>query len=255
VLSGTGNCSYPSPPAGGLYVALSPSEYDGAAACGGYVEVSGPDGSVSAEVIDQCPPCASGHIDLSEAAFSRIAPLSTGLVSVTYRSVADPRLPAPVSLLVKEGSSQYWLALLAINTGNPLALVQVETAAGSWLDLERADYNYWLASSGAGPGPFTVRLTDTVGHQITVHDVTLDPGVIQDTGTFMYGTGTVTAPAPAAPVKTAGAPASSEPARRQRAPVPGAGSATPRLAAPRVTTQVPTTQAHAQRSPSTAPSC
>ena len=255
VLSGTGNCSYPSPPAGGLYVALSPPEYDGAAACGGYVQVSGPDGSVSAEVIDQCPPCASGHIDLSEAAFSRIAPLSAGLVSVTYRSVADPPLPAPVSLVVKEGSSQYWLALLAMNTGNPLALVQVETGSGSWRDLVHADYNYWLASSGAGPGPFTVRLTDTAGHQITVHGVTLDPGVIQDTGTFMYGAGTAAAPAPAAPVRTAGVPASSAPARRQRAPVPGAGSATPRLAAPRVTTQVPTTQAHAQRSPSTAPSC
>ena len=253
VLSGTGNCSYPSPPADGLYVALSPSEYNGAAACGGYDEVSGPDGSVRAEVIDQCPPCAAGHIDLSEAAFSRIAPLSAGLVSVTYSAVADPPLSAPVSLRVKEGSSPYWLALLAMNTGNPLALVQVETASGSWRDLVRADYNYWLASSGAGPGPFTVRLTDTVGHQITVHDVTLDPGVIQDTGTFMYGAGTAAAPAPAAPVRTAGVPASSAPARRQRAPVPGAGSATPRLAAPRVTTQVPAT--HAQRSPSAAPSC
>jgi expansin (peptidoglycan-binding protein) len=254
VLSGTGNCSYPSPPANGLYVALSPSEYDGAAACGGYVQVSGPDGSVSAEVIDQCPPCASGHIDLSEAAFSRIAPLSAGLVSVTYRSVADPPLPAPVSLRIKEGSSPYWLALLAMNTGNPLALVQVETASGSWRDLVRADYNYWLASSGAGPGPFTVRLTDTVGHQITVHDVTLDPGVIQDTGTLMYGAGTVTAPA--APVTMAGVPASSRPARRQRVSAPAAArSATARPAAPRVPAQVPAPQAHAQRSPSTAPSC
>jgi expansin (peptidoglycan-binding protein) len=218
VLSGTGNCSYPSPPAGGLYVALSPSEYDGATACGGYVEVSGPD-------------------------------------SVTYRSVADPPLPAPVSLLVKEGSSQYWLALLAMNTGNPLALVQVETTPGSWHDLTRADYNYWLAPSGAGPGPFTVRLTDTAGHQITVHGVTLDPGVIQDTGTFMYGAGTVTGPAPAAPVRTAGVPASSEPARRQRAPVPAPRSATADRAAPRIPTQVPASQPHAQRSPSAAPSC
>ena len=53
VLSGTGNCSYPSPPADGLFVALSPAEYHGAAACGGYIEVSGPHGSVRAEVIDQ----------------------------------------------------------------------------------------------------------------------------------------------------------------------------------------------------------
>ena len=153
VLTGTGNCSYRTPPADGLFVALSPAEYHGAAACGGYVEVSGPQGSVRAEVIDQCPPCAAGHIDLSEAAFARIAPLSAGLVSVTYRAVADPALPAPVALRVKEGSSRYWLALLAMNTGNPLASVQVESAAGGWRDLVRADYNYWIASSGGGGRP------------------------------------------------------------------------------------------------------
>ena len=32
---GMGNCSYPSPPADGLYVALSPPEYAKAARCGG----------------------------------------------------------------------------------------------------------------------------------------------------------------------------------------------------------------------------
>ena len=80
---GMGNCSYPSPPAGQLYVALSPSEYGGAAACGSYLQVTGPDGSVTAEVIDQCPECQAGHIDLSEQAFARIAPLSAGLVPVT----------------------------------------------------------------------------------------------------------------------------------------------------------------------------
>lgn len=256
VLSGTGNCSYPTPPADGLFVALSPAEYDAAAACGGYLEVSGPDGSVRAEVIDQCPPCAYGHIDLSEAAFSRIAPLSAGLVSVTYQAVADPSLPAPVSLQVKAGSSQYWLALLAMNTGNPLASVQVESASGGWRDLTRADYNYWIASSGAGTGPFTVRLTDTAGHQVTVHGITLDPGVVQDTGTWMYGVGTVTAPAPAGPVTSspatkAGVPARSAPVRRQRVPVPAAASS---ARAHPAAAQIPG-QAPATRSPTAAASC
>ena len=76
---GMGNCSYPSPPADGLYVALSPPEYAKAARCGGYLEVSGPEGSVLVKVIDQCPGCAAGHIDLSETAFARLAPLSAGL--------------------------------------------------------------------------------------------------------------------------------------------------------------------------------
>ena len=103
VLQSLPNCSYTSPPADGLFVALSPGEYDNAAACGGYLEVHGPDGSVRVEVIDQCPGCAAGHIDLSEAAFSAIAPLNAGLVNITYQPLVNPSLPGPVSLLVKQG--------------------------------------------------------------------------------------------------------------------------------------------------------
>jgi hypothetical protein len=196
VLQSLPNCSYPSPPADGLFVALSPGEYDNAAACGGYLEVHGPDGSVRVEVIDQCPGCAAGHIDLSEAAFAAIAPLNAGLVNVTYQPLASPSLPGPVSLLVKQGSSRYWLALLAMNTGNPLASVQVQgESGGGWDNLVQASYNYWVAQSGAGAGPFTVRLTDTQGHVVTVQDVALSPGVTQATGTWMYGAGATTGPA------------------------------------------------------------
>ena len=174
---GMGNCSYPSPPAGQLYVALSPSEYGGSAACGSYLQVSGPDGSVTVEVVDQCPECQAGHIDLSEQAFARIAPLSAGLVPVTYHTIVDPPLPAPLSMLVKTGSSAYYLALLPINNGNPLATVAVSQGSGGWQELSRTTYGYWLASSGAGPGPFSVRLTDSLGHQATVHGITISPGV------------------------------------------------------------------------------
>ena len=150
------------------------------------------------QVIDQCPECAAGHIDLSEAAFARLAPLSAGLINVSYTLLADPALPGPVSVAVKQGSSQYWLALLIDNTGNPLASVQVQTSSG-WLSLARASYNYWIASSGAGQGPFTVRLTDTQGHQVTVSGITLNPGAVQSTGTWMYGAGARPAPATSAP--------------------------------------------------------
>ena len=46
-------------------------------------------------------------------------------------------------------------SLLIDNTGNPLTAVQVQTSSG-WLSLARASYNYWIAPSGAGQGPFTV---------------------------------------------------------------------------------------------------
>jgi expansin (peptidoglycan-binding protein) len=205
-----GNCSYPSPPGDGLYAALPPSDYASGAACGGYLEVHGPDGSVRVEVVDQCPDCGAGHIDLSPTAFAKIAPLSAGQVSVSYTRLVNPALPGPVGLRVKEGSSRYWLALLATNTGNPLASVAVQSASGGWHDLARASYNYWIAPSGAGDGPFTVRLTDTAGHQVTAGGITLSPGVMQDTGASMYAGGSgpvVTTPASRASVTATATPA------------------------------------------------
>jgi expansin (peptidoglycan-binding protein) len=234
VLQGLPNCSYPSPPSDGLYVALPPTDYASAAACGGYLEVTGPHGSVRVKVIDQCPDCAAGHIDLSEAAFAALAPLSAGLISVSYSSLAAPPLPGPVSVEVKQGSSQYWLALLADNTGNPLAAVQVRTSSG-WLSLARASYDYWIASSGAGAGPFTVRLTDIEGHQVTVSGITLSPGTVQSTGTWMYGGGTTTTPSDSAPslAATSAAPATSAPRTAATAAASATWSASPgRPAAP-----------------------
>ena len=238
VLAGLPNCSYPSPPANGLFVALPSAEYDGAAACGGYLTVSGPDGSVTVQVIDQCPDCGAGHIDLSEPAFAELAPLSAGLINVRYQYLADPPLPGPITMEVKSGSSQYWLALLADNTGNPLASVQVATASGGWISLARASYNYWIAPSGAGAGPFTVRLTDTEGHQVTLHNVALDPGAVQSTGVDMYGAGAGSDPtAPAADSASAAprsaAPATSTPARSSVSPAsPAATTVEPTVTAP-----------------------
>ena len=200
---GDGNCSYPGLPNGGLFVALSPGEYDGSAACGSFIEVTGPDGSVTAEVVDQCPPCQAGHVDLSEAAFERIAPLAAGEVPVTYHTIVDPPLASALSVLVKTGSNPYYLALLPIGAGNPVASVQVSGPGGGWQSLTRTSYGYWLASGGAGAGPFTVRLTDPEGHQATLPGITLSPGVLQPTSVPMYGTAAAMAPAsPAAKAKT-----------------------------------------------------
>jgi expansin (peptidoglycan-binding protein) len=68
-----GNCSLPAAPADRLYVALGPSEYSAGAACGGHLDVTGPRGKVRVLIMDQCPECQPGHLDLSKEAFARIA--------------------------------------------------------------------------------------------------------------------------------------------------------------------------------------
>jgi expansin len=181
-----GNCSF-GPPSTNLYVALGPQEYQAGAACGGYIDVKGPKGSVRVKVVDQCPECEKGHLDMSEAAFARIGNVSDGIIPISYKGVQNPPLPGPITMTVKDGASQYWLAILADNHGNPLSKMEVRSPSGGWVAMKHTDYNYWLDEDGDGRGPFTVRLSDVFGHQATVSGITLSPLKLQKTTTMMYG--------------------------------------------------------------------
>ncbi len=235
-----GNCSYPASPADQLYVALSPGEYAAAGACGGYLDVTGPKGSVRVKVMDQCPECKAGHIDLSQQAFARIGTPSAGIIKVSYRLVRNPPVPGGLTYRVKEGSSQYWLALLPDNHGNPVSRLEVRSSSGAWVALQHADYNYWIAERGAGSGPFSVRLTDVTGAQRVSSGIALRPEVTQRVG------GTAAAP------KQAAAP------RRSSSPTPSASAAAPpsRSATPSATVPAtPSASATTLISPVAASSC
>ncbi|MFF5171452.1 expansin EXLX1 family cellulose-binding protein [Micromonospora sp. NPDC000089] len=221
-----GNCSYPSAPANRLYVALGPSEYAAGAACGGYLDVTGPKGTVRVLVMDQCPECEPGHLDLSAEAFARIADPVRGVVGVTWRAVVDPKLAGPLTFRIKEGSSQWWFAVLVGEHGNPLRSVGVlPRGSGAFRSAVRQDYNYWLIDSGAGPGPYAIRVTDVNGHRVTATGVRLAPGETQRGTARMYGgSGSVGTPTPR-PTRSSATP-SPKPSR----------SATP---SPRATTPSP----------------
>ncbi|NES39785.1 hypothetical protein G3554_27235, partial [Micromonospora sp. PPF5-17] len=207
--SGGGNCSRPGPPANRFYVALGPDEYAAGAACGGFLDVTGPKGTVRVLVMDQCPECEPGHLDLSAEAFARIADPVQGIVKVSYRAVVDPPLPGPLTFRMKEGSSQWWFAVLVGDHGNPLRAVEVRQG-GAWRTAARQDYNYWLIDSGAGPGPYTIRVTDVYGHRVTANGIRLLPGRTQHSTVRMYG-GSATATRSAAPTRTPSARPSPRP--------------------------------------------
>ncbi|WP_433211854.1 expansin EXLX1 family cellulose-binding protein [Dactylosporangium sp. CS-047395] len=197
---GSGNCSFDkvSEP---LVVALGNAEYQSGAACGGYLDVKGPKGSVRVKITDRCPECAPGHIDLSQQAFARIGVINDGIIKVSYSQVANPSVPGPMTVRVKEGSSRYWLALRFDNTGNPLSGAEIQVG-GAWKALARTDYNYWIAESGAGNGPFAVRVTDTAGRRTALNGVALTVGTVQKPGA------TAATASPAAPKTSRAAPPS-----------------------------------------------
>jgi expansin len=183
-----GNCSFPEPPDDRLFVALSPAEYADGAECGGYLDVKGPNGSVRVKVVDQCPPCETGHIDLSKEAFAKIGDTTDGIIPVTYTTVASPRT-SNLTFRIKDGVSAYWFAVLVDNTGNALKKVEAKGPGGSWRSAHREPYNYWLIDGGIGSGPFSIRVTDVRGRSATATNIKLAPETTQTSGVRLGGAG------------------------------------------------------------------
>ncbi|MGW4842101.1 expansin EXLX1 family cellulose-binding protein [Nocardia brasiliensis] len=179
------SCSYPDLPLDGFFVGMSTSEYGTADPCGAYLDVEGPRGSVRVQIVDRCPGCAPGQLDLSTAAFSEIADLSDGVAKVRYHVVRNPEPVAELTYEVKPDATAAWFAILFGGTGNPLREVAIRPATGgAWQHLTRGMDNYWSISR-AGTGPFAARLTDIHGNQAEITGITVEPGM-RPTGARLY---------------------------------------------------------------------
>ena len=175
---GSGNCSFP---AGGdlMVAAMNGIDYKGAIWCGSCVEVSGPNGSVTVRIVDSCPGCAEGDLDLSQEAFARIAPLAAGRVDITWRP-APCDVTGPIAYHFKDGSNAFWTAIQIRNHRYAIASLEVRDTAGTYAKLGRADYNYFVDTKGLGAGPYTLRVTDTRANVVEDPAIALGDAVSRD---------------------------------------------------------------------------
>ncbi|WP_406117971.1 expansin EXLX1 family cellulose-binding protein [Streptomyces sp. NBC_00989] len=176
---GDGACSY-GPSSDMMIAAMNTTDYETSRACGAYIRVRAANGaSVTVRITNECPlPCAPGQLDLSEQAFAKLAPVSTGRLAITW-SLLSPDAVGTISIRYKTGSSPYWCGIQAIGHRNPLARLEVRTSGG-WRQLARTDYNYFLSPDGSGCGG-AIRLTDIYGEQLTVNGIAVRPDVVQPT--------------------------------------------------------------------------
>ncbi|KAI0878143.1 RlpA-like double-psi beta-barrel-protein domain-containing protein-containing protein [Hypoxylon argillaceum] len=63
-------------------VAMSPSQYNGN--CGKFITITKNGKKARAKVVDKCPSCASGAIDVSSTVFKSLADLSVGRTTVSW---------------------------------------------------------------------------------------------------------------------------------------------------------------------------
>ncbi|MGN6110648.1 MAG: expansin EXLX1 family cellulose-binding protein [Kofleriaceae bacterium] len=173
--TGAGNCSFDPSPGDLRVAAMNAPDYANAAWCGGCVEVTGPEGQVVVRIVDQCPECQRGDLDMSREAFAELSPLPVGRIPITWRAVACP-VSGPISYRFKEGSNPWWTAIQVRNHRYPIAKLEVQDDGGTWRTIEREDYNYFVSTDGLGEGPYTLRVTDVRGHVIEDANIALGDG-------------------------------------------------------------------------------
>jgi len=172
---GTGNCSFDASPNDLLVAAMNHPDYGTAQWCGGCVAVTGPKGTVTVRIVDQCPECLHGSLDMSPQAFDMIADHAAGRVPITWHEVAC-NVTGPIEYHFKDGANAYWTAIQILNAVYPIAKLEA-MKNGAYVEVPRLDYNYFVAASGLGAGPYQLRVTDQRGHVVEDSGIALGDNV------------------------------------------------------------------------------
>jgi expansin (peptidoglycan-binding protein) len=186
--TGDGACMFGPSPDDLMVAAMNAEEYDNAAVCGAYVYVTGPQGTVTVRIVDLCPECTAGHLDLSQEAFAQIADLYLGRVTITWQ-VISPDLDSPIAYHFKDGSNQWWTAVQIRNHRNPIAQLEYLNDDNQWISVPRTSYNYFVQTNpGMGPGPYSFRVTDSYGNVLTDNGIPhIENGTIPGAAQFPPG--------------------------------------------------------------------
>jgi expansin len=185
--TGDGACMLGASPQDLMVSAMNAEEYAGSAACGEYVHVKGPKGEITVRIVDKCPECKAGHLDLSREAFALIADPIQGRVSITWQ-VISADISGPIAYHFKDGSNPWWTAVQVRNHRNPITKFEYKNGSGQWEDVPRTDYNYFAQEDGMGPGPYTFRVTDSYGNVLVDQNIPhKENGTVNGTGQFPYG--------------------------------------------------------------------
>ncbi|GAB7365038.1 hypothetical protein MBLNU230_g5819t1 [Neophaeotheca triangularis] len=169
----------------GLYgTALSDSNWDNSANCGGCVRVSGPNGNaITAMIVDQCPGCGTNHLDLFQDAFEELAPAQEGIIDISWDYVECP-VSSPLQIHMKEGVSPYWFSAQVVGANMRVQDLQVSTDGGrSWQSgLNRMEYNFFENSSGFGSDTVSVKAIAEDGSTVVVNDIAVQGGNTKTAG-------------------------------------------------------------------------
>jgi expansin (peptidoglycan-binding protein) len=163
---GSGACMFDPSPEDLMVAAINAPDWSGSSWCGACARVEGPMGTVTVRIVDLCPECQSGDLDLSPDAFEQIAPLEQGRVGIDWTFVSC-NVSGPIRYRYKDGTNAWWTALQVLNHALPVSSLEWSNDGSAFHPAERQDYNYFLDASGFGADPVVVRVTAVDGQTLT----------------------------------------------------------------------------------------
>ncbi len=174
--SSGGNCGLPVPADDFLHCALNTIDYNGSQACGACIEVEGTKGkSIVLKVVDRCPECKEGDVDLHQDAFALIDEPISGRIPITWKYVSCPLKNDAkfIHINFKSGSTKYWTAIQLRNITQAIKTLEYKDSSGNWIVINRVLFNFFIETKGIDT-PMTLRATSVLGEQLLFENVDID---------------------------------------------------------------------------------
>lgn len=129
------------------------------------------------QIVDKCPECDKGHLDLFQDAFAALDSPSKGIIDTSYNFVPCPKVSGPLTIHTKSGVSQYWFSAQVVNANRRTSKLEVSTDGKSWKAATRTEYNFFEIPSGVGASKASIRVTSEDGKSVVVKDVPMQADV------------------------------------------------------------------------------
>ena len=153
---GHGNCAFMSSWSKAVtnYVAVNQAQWDDLTHCGQCIEATCIDAkcknrntAVTLQVVDRCPQCQYGDLDMSPSALIKIVGSNPGRIKIGWKYVDCPE-PGTIKFCLKTGSNKWWVAIQPTNTRIGVKSLSINGKAGKMLD---GAYYYYIESEDVVP--------------------------------------------------------------------------------------------------------
>ncbi|KAG7397252.1 hypothetical protein PHYBOEH_001064 [Phytophthora boehmeriae] len=152
---GMGNCAFMSSWANSAnYVAVNQAQWDGLTHCGQCIEATCTDSkcknkntAVILQVVDRCPECKYGDLDMSPAALTKIVGHNPGRIKIGWKYVDCPN-PGTIKFCLKKGTNPWWVAVQPANTRIGVKGLTINGKQAKLLD---GAYYYYIESKDEVP--------------------------------------------------------------------------------------------------------